>query len=146
MIRRARHRRGGSAPNRRAGFGLLELVIAMGVIAVLIGLAMPAYQRYAVRAHRAEAVRILLGAAACQERQRAESGFYDTSRCASGLDTNHYAFEIEPPDETAAIEFRVVAVPQGAAAGDGCGSLILDHAGSRGVTGSRDLADCWGGR
>jgi type IV pilus assembly protein PilE len=146
MTDRVTHRRGHTASCRRAGFGLLELVIAMGVIAVLVALAMPTYQRYAVRAHRAEAVRILLGAAACQERLRAESGFYNTSRCASGLDTNHYAFEIEPPDETAAIEFRVVAVPRGAAAADGCGSLSLDHAGSRGVTGPRALADCWGGR
>jgi type IV pilus assembly protein PilE len=146
MTARVTHRRGDTESCRRSGFGLLELVIAMGVIAVLVALAMPTYQRYAVRAHRAEAVRILLGAAACQERLRAESGFYNTSRCASGLDTNHYAFEIEPPDETAAIEFRVVAVPRGAAAADGCGSLSLDHAGSRGVTGPRALADCWGGR
>ena len=146
MTGRVTHRRGDTESCRRSGFGLLELVIAMGVIAVLVALAMPTYQRYAVRAHRAEAVRILLGAAACQERLRAESGFYNTSRCASGLDTNHYAFEIEPPDETAAIEFRVVAVPRGAAAVGGCGSLSLDHAGSRGVTGPRALADCWGGR
>jgi type IV pilus assembly protein PilE len=145
MSRRATHHRGGCARHGRCGFGLLELVIAMGVIAVLVGLAMPIYQRYVIRAHRADAVRILLAAAACQERLRAGSGFYDTSRCASGLDTGHYAFRIEPAGEPEALEFTVFAVPSGAAA-DGCGSLSLDHAGSRGVTGSRALADCWGGR
>ena len=145
MSRRVTHHRGGSACHGRCGFGLLELVIAMGVIAVLVGLAMPIYQRYVIRAQRADAVRILLAAAACQERLRAGSGFYDTSRCASGLDTGHYAFRIEPAGEPEALEFTVFAVPSGAAA-DGCGSLSLDHAGSRGVTGSRALADCWGGR
>jgi type IV pilus assembly protein PilE len=125
---------------------LLELVIAMGVIAVLVGLAMPAYQRYAIRAHRAEAVRILLGAAACQERLRADGGFYDTSRCASGLDTDRYTFLIDPADETSALEFKVIAVPRRAATADGCGRLSLDQAGSRGITGSRAIADCWGGR
>lgn len=146
MTRGASPHRGDSARHGRFGFGLLELVIAMGVIAVLVGLAMPAYQRYSIRAHRAEAVRILLGAATCQERLRADMGFYDTSRCASGVDTDHYVFLIEPPDESAAIEFTVIAIPRGAAAADGCGSLSLDQAGSRSVTGSRSVADCWGGR
>jgi type IV pilus assembly protein PilE len=140
------HRRAGSPRCGRSGFGLLELVIAMGLIAVLVGLAMPSYQRYVIRAHRADVVRIMLGAAACQERLRAANGYYDTSRCASGLDTEHYAIRIEPPGEPEAAEFRVFAIPRTAAAADGCGRLSLDHAGSRGVTGSRAVADCWGGR
>jgi type IV pilus assembly protein PilE len=146
MTRRVMHRRARAPSHGRFGFGLLELVIAMAVIAVLVGLAMPIYQQYVIRAHRAEAVRILLGAAACQERLRAANGHYDTSRCASGLDTGHYAFLIEPPGETEALEFRVVAMPRRAAAADGCGSLSLDHAGSRAITGSRAISDCWGGR
>ena len=146
MSRRATYHRGRSTRHGRRGFGLLELVIAMGVIAVLVGLAMPIYQRYVIRAHRADAVRNLLAAAACQERLRAGNGFYDTSLCASGMDTGHYAFRIEPAGEPEALEFTVFAIPSGAAAADGCGSLSLDHAGSRGVTGPRALADCWGGR
>ena len=146
MIRTPTHRRAGSPRCGLSGFGLLELVIAMGVIAVLVGLAMPSYQRYVIRAHRAEAVRILLGAAACQERLRAANGYYDTSRCASGLDTGHYGFLIEPPGEPEALEFRVVAVPRRAAESDGCGTMSLDHAGTRQITGSRAVADCWGGR
>jgi type IV pilus assembly protein PilE len=101
--------------NRR-GFGLLELMIAMLVVAVLLGLAIPSYRQYVSRAHRAEAVRTLLAAASCQERIRAQSGYYDTARCASGL-------------------------------ADRCGSLTLNHAGTRAVSADgASVADCWGGR
>jgi type IV pilus assembly protein PilE len=146
-MRIVRIRRGDGIRNpRRAGFTLLEILIAMVVVAILLALAIASYQRYVVRAQRAEAVRILLGAAGCQERQRAQTGYYDTSRCASGLDTRHYAFRIEPDGETEALEFRVFAEPRRRSPADRCGSLSLDQAGTRTISGPGSLADCWGGR
>ena len=129
------------------GFGLLELVIAMAVVAVLLGVAIPSYQQYASRAHRAEAIRTLLAAAGCQERIRAQSGYYDTSRCASGLDDRHYSYLIEPVGAPASPTFRLVAIPRASALADGCGSLTLDHTGMRAASGAgASVADCWGGR
>jgi type IV pilus assembly protein PilE len=132
--------------NRR-GFGLLELMIAMLVVAVLLGLAIPSYRQYVSRAHRAEAVRTLLAAASCQERIRAQSGYYDTARCASGLDDRHYTYLIEPAGEPASLTYRLVAIPLGRALADRCGSLTLNHAGTRAVSAAgASVADCWGGR
>jgi type IV pilus assembly protein PilE len=128
------------------GFSLLEILVALVVVSVLLALAMASYQRYVTRAHRAEAVRALLGAAACQERLRAQSGYYDTSRCASGLDTGRYTFRIEPGDEAESLVFRVVAMPRRPPSADTCGNLSLDQAGTRSISGPGSLADCWGGR
>ena len=131
----------------RRGFGLLELMIAMLILSVLLGLAIPSYRQYVHRGHRAQAVGSLLAAAACQERIRARNGYYDTTQCASGLDNAHYAFRIEPVGEVESLEFRVIAAPRRRAATDACGSLSLDHAGTRTVSGGGAAAgDCWGGR
>lgn len=129
------------------GFGLLELLIAMLVVAILLSVAIPSYRQYVSRAHRAEAVRTLLEAANCQERIRAQSGYFDTARCASGLDDPHYTYLIDPVGEPASLTYRLVAVPRARSPSDRCGSLTLDHAGTRAVSGAgASVADCWGGR
>jgi len=122
------------------GFGLLELMIAMLLVAVLLAFAIPSYRQYVSRAHRAEAVRTLLAVAECQERIHAETGYYDTTRCLSDLDNRHYTFRVEPADEPASLAFTVLAIPRQP---DRCGSLALDQAGTRSASGG---ADCWGGR
>ena len=128
---------------QQRGFGLLELMIALLVVAVLLGFAIPSYRQYVSRAHRAEAVRTLLAAAECQERIRAETGYYDTSRCASDLDNRHYTFRVEPADELASLTFTVLSTPRQP---DHCGTLALDQAGTRSAGGGADVADCWSGR
>jgi type IV pilus assembly protein PilE len=134
-------------PPEVRGFTLLELVIALAVVAILLALAVPAYQRYVQRGERAEAVRLLLSAAACQERVRAQGGYYDTSRCLEGVEASAYEFRIEPPDDSASLAFTVVAEPKQPRGDDPCGSLSLDQAGTRGISGAADsLAACWGGR
>jgi type IV pilus assembly protein PilE len=143
-----RARGSGKWPRRAAcGFTLLELVIALIVVAILLALAVPAYQRYVQRGERAEAVRLLLAAAACQERVRAQGGYYDTSRCLDDVAASGYEFRIEPPDDAASLVFTLVAEPILAREDDPCGSLSLDQAGTRGIGGSAEqLAACWGGR
>lgn len=139
-----------SAPERlgtgRRAFTLLETVIALAVVAVLLALAVPGYQRYQHRADRAEAVRQLLAAAACQERIRADSGYFDTTRCLDAPAPHAYALRFEPQGETASLVFRVLAEPATAAHAGRCGALSLDQAGSRGISGDGRLQDCWGGR
>jgi type IV pilus assembly protein PilE len=137
------------APRRRTGpgFTMLELVTALAVVAVLMALAIPSYQRYLQRSERAEAVRGLLAAAACQERVRAQGGYYDTSRCMDDTAAAAYTLRVEPPDDDTALAFTLIAEPLRPRAGDPCGSLSLDQAGTRGISGDAGhLAACWGGR
>jgi type IV pilus assembly protein PilE len=128
------------------GFSMLEIVIVLAVISVLLTLAIPSYQRYTQRAHRAEAIRMLLAVADCQERVRANTGFYDTSRCGNGFSSDSHELRIEPPDSTESLEFTIVAqLRQGT--NDICGNLSLDQAGTRGISGNQaTLNKCWGGR
>lgn len=129
------------------GFTLLELVTTLAVVAILLVLAVPAYQGYVQRGERAEAVRLLLAAAACQERIRAHSGYYDTARCLDGIAATTYALRIEPPGVPTSMEYTLIAEPQRLRPGDPCGALSLDQAGTRGISGDADgLAACWGGR
>ena len=128
------------------GFSLLELVIVLAVMAVLLTIAVPSYLQYVQRVERADAVRLLLGMADCQERIRMNTGFYDTTRCIDGLDNEAYSFLIKPAGDTSSIGFEVVAEP-GRGRGNDCGSLSLDHTGARGISSEKGvLSACWGGR
>ena len=128
------------------GFSLLELVIVLAVIGVLLTLAIPSYQRYTQRVHRAEAIRMMLAIADCQERIRASTGFYDTSSCGEGFNSDSHELRIEPPDSTASLEFTIIAqLRQGS--DDTCGNLSLDQTGSRGISANQATVNkCWGGR
>lgn len=131
---------------RHAGLTVIEVVIALAIVAILVTLAVPGYQRYLQRAERAEAVRALLAAAACQERLRAAAGYYDTGRCLDGLDSDTWRFRFDPAGDDAALAYTAIAVPRRTRAGDLCGSLSLDQAGTRAISGQGEVGDCWGGR
>lgn len=129
------------------GMTLVEVLVVVLIVSILAALALPSYQRYLQRGHRAEAVRGLLQISGCQERIRAGSGYYDTGRCAAGLDTSRYRFRIEPRDRDDSLAFVAFATPVAAQANDVCGELSLDQAGTHGIGGAAErLADCWGGR
>ena len=128
------------------GFSLLELVIVLAVIGVLLTLAIPSYQRYTQRAHRAEAIRMMLAMADCQERVRASTGFYDTTSCGEDFNSDSHELRIEPPGNVASLEFTIIAqLRQGS--DDACGNLSLDQAGTRGISSNQAAVNkCWGGR
>ena len=128
------------------GFSLIELVIVVAVMAVLLTIAVPTYRHYAQRAERADAIRLLLAVADCQERIRAETGFYDTTRCIEGLESTAYSFRVEPSADASSSGFEVIAEPS-RRQGNDCGALSLDHTGTRGISSEKgSLSACWGGR
>ena len=125
---------------------LLELVIVVGIVGILLAMAIPSYQRYELRSQRVEAIRMLLATAACQEKIRAETGYYDTRSCLDDRDGD-YEFRITPPGNAKSLLFTVAAEPRRMSSWDKCGTLSLDQAGTRGIAGKlQDLAACWGGR
>jgi len=133
--------------HRSAGMTLIEIILVVGLVALLLSLAMPSYQSYLVRGHRVEAIRLLLTTAACQERHRARTGAFDTTRCAGNTDNEFYRLIIEPEGQSSSTEFVLIAEPLKRQQRDICGSLSLDQSGTQGISGPQDkLHKCWAGR
>jgi len=137
----------GQVNHRSAGMTLIEVVLVVGLLGLLLSLAMPTYQNYLLRGHRVEAIRLLLTAAACQERHRARTGAFDTTRCAGYSDNEFYRLVIEPEGQSSSTEFVLIAEPLKRQQHDICGSLSLDQSGTQGISGPQDkLHKCWAGR
>ena len=137
-------RREGARPTPK-GLSLLELLVVLMISAILLSIAIPVYRGHAHRAERADAIRALLEVSVCQERVRASTGFYDTTRCMPDDGSDTYVFELLPENESRTLEFAALAAPK--IRDDGCGTLRLDHRGTRGVSEGADrVYDCWGGR
>jgi type IV pilus assembly protein PilE len=128
------------------GFSLIEVMIVTVMLVILLTLAAPSYREYSLRSHRIVATTLLLQAASCQERLRAEVGLYDTTKCiASGDD--HYVYQFEPAGLDASTVFEAKAVPVHTQTRDHCGSLSLKHNGVRSVGNiSANTGQCWAGR
>jgi type IV pilus assembly protein PilE len=133
-------------PGTCPGFSLIDLLVALSIAAILLLVAVPSYHRYTQRVDRSDAVRRLLAAAGCQERLRAGTGHYDTTRCAAEAG-DAYRIVYSPADEPDTLTFSVIAIPRHPDGDDPCGSLQLDQSGTRSISGSAaSLAACWGGR
>ena len=155
------------------GFTLIELMIAIVIIALLTTVALPAYLEHLAKSRRAEGRNALLKVAQLQER------FYSTFTPPAGQSvryaqtqaelatllglpagtnpiysteepppaTGHYTLTIAGPTATCPIAscFVIVATPSGRHAPDArCGTLSLDSAGRRTETGTDTLDYCWG--
>lgn len=73
------------------GFTLLELMVAVIVMAILAAVALPTYQQYVLRSRRADATSALSNVQQAQERYRANQQSY-----ASALSTLGFASDASP--------------------------------------------------
>jgi type IV pilus assembly protein PilE len=139
---------------RPRGVTLLELVIVLVVLGILVAVAIPTYRSYAIRMNRGDARRDLVALAAQLQRCFARSRDYRVEAqgspvaCITLPSTNaegSYTVNWDAGEPTAS-SFRLVATPQGRQAADSrCGSLTIDQAGQRGVSGSLSPQECWQG-
>ena len=138
---------------QRTGFGftLIELMIAVGIVALLAAIAYPSYIDHIRKSRRAEAKTLLLEAQSKQERFLTESNIYATSMTSLGYPANPEPTEngwytvavtnvVGPPNPS----FRLDAVPQNDQTNDtACGTLQVDSFGRQFVTGSGSVNQCW---
>jgi type IV pilus assembly protein PilE len=134
------------------GFSLLELLVAMAVLAVLTSIALPTYADYIARGRRFEARAGLLEAAHWMERWRTERGRYDDPANA-GQPPTEFPWSQIPREGVAsytvsvvatAVSYRITATTTQTMARDVCETLSIDEAGVRSFTGPAGTEEvCW---
>ena len=72
------------ASNKKSGFTLIELMIVLVVVAVLMTIALPAYQDYIRKARRSDGMDALMTVQQLQERYRANNPEYASSLTDTG--------------------------------------------------------------
>lgn len=138
-----------------AGFTLIEVVMALAIVAITTTLAVASYRGHLLRGHRIEAIQALLGVAAEQEKFYLAYGHYATRldtnmgsdppglRAASQTARGRYRLTVESAD---AIGFRVVATVADGRDDPRCLRMFIDESGRRGASDARgaDSTDqCW---
>ena len=133
---------------RMRGFTLLELMIVVAVLAIIVAFAYPSYRDHVVKTKRKVAAACLMEYAQWMERYYTTNMKYQgatlpSTTCATDL-SGDYSFAFATGEPTAST-YEIEATPQGAqASSDGaCGTLSIDQAGTRTVSGSGSVASCW---
>ena len=123
----------------------MELLIVVVVVGILSAIAIPSYRNYVMRAHRAEAKTAVLAMAGQLERCFTRFNAYDDALCTVDItnfptEEGNYLLNADVDATT----FTITAAPQGAQAGDKCGSFTLDSSNRKDtVGGTQPAADCW---
>ncbi|KFN51579.1 hypothetical protein N790_04580 [Arenimonas malthae CC-JY-1] len=133
--------------NKERGFTLIELMIAVAIIAVLAGISYPAYIDYTTNTRRSVATACLTEMAQFMER------YYTTNMSYVDADVPDLACEQELAGfyvfavvgEPTASAFSLSATPQNiqASRDTKCGTLGLNQIGAKTETGTGTVADCW---
>ncbi len=133
------------------GITLLELLIAIVIVGILVGIALPSYTEYVNKGRRADAMAALMDAVNRQEQFMFDRNTYTTSLNDLGLSTTsrdgHYVITVDAPDGNCPINrcYALRAVPADSSPQTKdlrCTAFTINSAGTKGATGSA-AADCW---
>ncbi len=135
-------------PLRARGFTLIELMIAVAIVAIIAAIALPSYNRYVLRAHRAPGHDIIMAVASAQERFYTNFNRYATTLAEIGFTTatatsegGYYIVSLPATGDTQTYLLR--ATPQGTQVNDACANLTLTNAGVKGFSGAETNGHCW---
>lgn len=130
-----------TARGTRQGFTLVELMIALVVIAIIVALAYPAYGQYIRKAKRGEAQQLLMNWSANQEVFRANNPSYADADALAPPVHDDYTLTVSG---VTAMGYTLQAAAHGAQANDSdhgvsCATLSIDQ------NGRKTPIECWGG-
>lgn len=134
--------------NSSRGFSLVELLVAVLIVAILMAVAMPSYQKHVVKTKRAEAKTLLTNTAQALERCYSRNSSY-TSDCSVSLNAESEGGDYKLSANVDETKFVLKAEPQGGQASRDteCGVFVLEHNGKRGAKDGSATADqvrkCW---
>lgn len=126
---------------RSAGFTLIELLVVVAIIGVLASIAYPSYVDHVRRTRRVAAEACLSAVAQQLERWYTTNMTYvgfapDFGACDQKVTNEFYNVVLPTPTVRA---YTLTASPIGPQAGDSCGTLSLDQAGTK----SPSTSGCW---
>lgn len=130
------------------GFTLIEMMIAVAIIAILSAIAYPNYQSYIKKSRRADAYRSLGGIGLAQEKYRSNNSQYTSTLTDIGFTSSssdgYYTLAITSGSASAS-GYIATATATGSQIGDvegstSCGTLTLTASGS---TQTYTPTECW---
>jgi type IV pilus assembly protein PilE len=140
-------RRGQKMDNsaRARGFTLIEVIIAMAIVAILVAVALPSYREHMRKSRRAEAQAYLMAVASRQQQFLLDTRGYAPNLATVGLAT--------PANVAAAYDlavtavagppptFRLTATPKSTTdqVKERCGTLAIDQTGAK----TAAVSTCW---
>lgn len=133
-----------------AGFTLIELMIAIAIVAILATMAIASYDFAMVKARRGAAEGCLQEQAQFLERFYTTHLAYDADTdgnavpapaCSQDVD-NFYTVGFATGEPTSTT-YRLEAVPTASQNDGRCGTLSIDHRGIKGATGTAGAEGCW---
>jgi type IV pilus assembly protein PilE len=160
----------GSEVKRLGGFTLIELMVAVAVLAIVTAVAYPSYLNQVQKTNRSQAKQRLSQAAQLLERFYSDNNTYyvdvaggkavasTTGSTAGGFSAlmnvpgtvysgsnneagSPYNITLSTPTQTS---FTLTANAQGKQVNDTkCGNLTLNNVGLKGITGTGLVTDCW---
>ncbi len=129
--------------NGSRGFSLIEILVALAIVAILGSIAFPSYQSYIRKGHRADEQNYLMTLAQQNQQYFIDNRDYTTSVTALAAvpasvspyyGTPVITVTASPPS------FSITATPIGSQAADSCGALTINSAGTKS---SASGSGCW---
>ena len=132
---------------KQFGFTLIEVMIAVAIVAILTSLALPAYQEQMRTGKRTEAENLILEIASKEQRFYSDNMQYTSTLATLGY-SNPLTIESGAYTVTIAIagggaSYTITATADVNQAKDNCGNLTLTNTGVKGKSGTKSLGDCW---
>jgi len=130
---------------RPSGFTLMELMIVVAIVGILAAISYPSYTEYVTRSKRSDAKAALLQVQLAQEKYRANHVTYGTlaQTGISSLSPDGY-YTIAISGTPTATAYTVTATPLSPFTDTSCGTLGINQAGTKTITGTDSVANCWG--
>ena len=140
--------------SRAGGFTLIELMIAVAVVAILGTIAMASYTSQIQKSRRTDARSAILDLAGREEKLFSTLNAYSATPSELGYSVNPDSFPFNltnndyqislvignPP-----VSYTITATAINAQAGDTkCASLSIDQLGTQSTTGTDSVSSCWG--